>query len=177
MSSALRETPQLSWNDLTFDTRQQLAGKLNGLWGKTSDRDAFEFLVVDKQQALLLLLERVTAKELWHTVQRVENVYGLGGVGMGFRAWPMIHSTLLRRNDFTRRFARHRHTSGGFYEKYRARAVLHFIFQEGIPPSWYVHFDLFSPVFSLSSLSHHLRFEAFGGLKPDWQMIRQSLKP
>ncbi|HEY6122781.1 MAG TPA: hypothetical protein VIV66_22695 [Pyrinomonadaceae bacterium] len=177
MSSAPVKSQQLSWKDLPFETRQQLAGKLRGLWGKNSDQQAFDFLLADKQQALLLLLTRLEAKALWHTVQRIENVYGLGGVGMAFRPWPMIYSTLARRSDFTQRFARHRHTSGGFYEKHRAKGALHFIFQEGNPRSWFVHFDLFSPVYSFASLSHHLRFEVFGGLRPDWQMIRHSLKP
>lgn len=120
---------------------------------------------------------RLNAKGLWHTVQAIENVYGLGGVGMGFKAWPMIESVLARRSDFTRKFAKHRNTRGGFYEKGRARAVLHFIFQDGNPRRWYVHFDLHSPVFSPNSLTRHLRFEVIGKLKPDWQMIRECLKP
>jgi hypothetical protein len=89
----------------------------------------------------------------------------------------MIESVLARRSDFTRKFAKHRNTRGGFYEKGQARAVLHFIFQEGNPRRWYVHFDLYSPVFSLNSLTRHLRFEVMGKLKPDWQMIRECLKP
>src|SRR6266480_3060223 len=120
MSSALPDT-QLLWKDLSFETRELLTGKLAGLWGNRNDALAFDSLVPDKQHALLLLLKRLEAKALWHTVHRVENVYGLGGVGMGFRAWPIIHSTLSRRSDFTRRFARHRQTSGGFYEKQRAK--------------------------------------------------------
>jgi len=177
MSSALADSRQLAWKDLPFETRQLLTGKLDGLWGAPGDKEAFDSLSQDKQRALLLLLQRLETKGLWHTVQRVNNVYGLGGVGMGFHAWPVIHSTLARRSDFTRRFARHRHTSGGFYEKNRPRAVLHFIFQEGNPRSWYVHFDLYSPVFSLASCSRHLRFEVLGKLKPDWRMIQECLKP
>ena len=51
--------------------------------------------------------------------------------GLQFEAWPMIESTLSRRRDFTRRFANHKDTSGGFYEKQRGAAILHFLFQEG----------------------------------------------
>lgn len=154
-----------------------LAGKLNKLFGATSDSQAFDSLSVDKQQALLLIAMRLNAKGLWHTVQAIENVYGLGGVGMGFKAWPLIESVLARRSDFTRKFAKHKNTRGGFYEKGRARAVLHFIFQDGNPRRWYVHFDLHSPVFSAKSLTRHLRFEVIGKLKLDWQMIRECLKP
>ncbi len=168
---------KLLWPDLPFDTRDLLSGKLNRLYGATTDPTAFNSLDVDKQQALLLISTRMEAKGLWKAVRSVDNVYGLGGVGMGFTAWPMIESELRRRRDFTRRFARHRNTKGGFYEKGRARAVLHFIFQEGNPRPWYVHFDLYSPVFSFTSLMEHLRFEVLGNLRPDWQMIRKCLKP
>jgi len=177
MSSRGREDEKLLWGDLPFETRELLAGKLAMLWGATSDAEAFDSLAIDKQQALLLLLRRMNAKGLWQTVQRIENVYGLEGVGFGFKAWPMIESTLSHRADFTRRFARHRDTSGGFYEKGRAQGVLHFLFQEGNPRRWYVHFDLHNPVYSLASLSRHIRFEVFGKLKPDWRMIRECLKP
>jgi len=103
-------------------------------------------------------------------------VYGEGGVGIGFFAWPLIQSTLSRRKDFTRRFANHKDTSGGFYEKGRADAVLHFLFQEGSPRKWFVHFDLYSPVHSVGSVGKHLRYEFLGKICPDWKMIRQCLK-
>jgi hypothetical protein len=176
-SSKDQEGPKLLWVDLTFENRDLLSGKLKNLYGAASDADAFNSLPPDKQQALLLLLRRMNAKGLWHAVQAVENVYGLGGVGMGFRAWPMIESALSRRSDFTRRFAKHRNTQGGFYEKGRPGAVLHFIFQDGNPRRWYVHFDLHSPVFSVNSLLSHLRAEVLGKLTPDWQMIQESLNP
>jgi len=175
MSRDLPNGKQLLWKDLSFATRDLLSGKLTGLWGASSDQQAFDALATDKQQALLLLLRRLDAKGLWNAVQRIENVYGLGGVGMAFRAWPIIHSTLVRRSDFTRRFAKHRHTSGGFYEKDRPGSVLHFIFQDGSPRRWYVHFDLYSPVFSVSTLIRHLRFEVIRKVKPDWRMIKQCL--
>ena len=169
---------KLAWRDLPSETRELLSGKLIGLWGAKTDSEAFDSLSVDKQQALLLLLRRMHAKGLWQgVVQRVENVYGLGGVGLGFKAWPVIQSNLTRRSDFTRRFAKQRKTAGGFYEKGRSGAVLHFIFEEGSPRRWYVHFDLHSPVHSLKALTQHLWVEVLKKVKPDWQMIRLSLKP
>ncbi len=99
---------------------------------------------------------RMDGKGLWHFVKRVTNVYGEGGVGLQFLAWPMIESTLSRRRDFTRLFANHNDTSGGFYEKDRDEAILHFLFQEGEPRTWYVHFDLYSPVHSPASAWKHL---------------------
>lgn len=166
----------LTWGALSRETRELLSGKLVGIWGAPSDEAAFDSWPLDKKQALLLLVERLNDKGLWQLVKQVTNVYGEGGVGIQFLAWPMIESTLKRRSDFTRRFANHKDTSGGFYEKTRADVVLHFLFQEGEPRQWYVHFDLYSPVHSLTSALKHLRHEAIGGLKPDWQMIAKSLK-
>jgi hypothetical protein len=166
---------QLQWASLSGDTRELLTGKLAGLWQAPSDKAAFDSWPVDKQQALLLILHRLRQKGLWHLVKKVTNVYGEGGVGLQFLAWPMIESTLRRRRDFTRRFANHKDTSGGFYEKNRDRVVLHFLFQEGDPRTWYVHFDLYSPVHSPVSALNHLRHEFLGKTKPDWQMIAKCL--
>ena len=170
MSEAL-----LKWEDLSKESRELLNGKLAGLWGATSDRAAFDALAVDKQQALMLLLTRIRDKGLWHLVRKVTNVYGDGGVGLQFLAWPMIESTLDRRKDFTRRFANHKDTSGGFYERERPEAVLHFLYQNGEPRTWYVHFDLYSPVHSMASAMKHLRHEFIGKLTPDWRMIARCL--
>jgi hypothetical protein len=106
-------------------------------------------------------------------VRKIENIYGEGGVGMSFVAWPFIHSTLSSRRDFTSLLARHKDTSGGFYEKGRPEAVLHFLFQKGLPRKWFVHFDLYSPVYSLGSAWKHFRFELLGKVRPSWQMIRE----
>src|ERR671912_1682261 len=157
MSSSLSH--QLRWRELTAEARDALTGKLLGLWGAVSDEAAFDSLTEDKQQALLLVLSRMQAKDLWHLVRSIDNVYGEGGVGIGFTAWPFMQSTLTRRKDFTRRFANHKDTSGGYYEKGRAQVVLHFLFQEGSPRKWFVHFDLYSPVHSLGSVGKHLRYE------------------
>jgi hypothetical protein len=170
----MAETP-LQWTDLSRDVRELLTGKLAGLWGAETDQSAFESLAIDKQQALMLLLTRIRDKSLWHLVNKITNVYGEGGVGLQFLAWPMIESTLDRRKDFTRRFANHKDTSGGFYEKNRPVAVLHFLYQEGDPRTWYVHFDLYSPVHSVGSAMKHLRHEFLGKLTPDWRMISQYL--
>lgn len=167
---------QLRWRELTAEARDALTGKLVGLWGAVSDEAAFDSLTEDKQQALLLVLSRMQAKELWHLVRSIDNVYGEGGVGIGFNAWPYMQSTLSRRKDFTRRFANHKDTSGGFYEKGRAQVVLHFLFQEGSPRKWFVHFDLYSPVHSLGSAGKHIRYEFLGKMCPDWKMIKGYLK-
>jgi hypothetical protein len=177
MRSGVRDTTKLSWKDLPFELRDELTGKLHNLYDARGDEPAFDSLAVDKQQALLLLLKRMQQKQLWPAVRRIENVYGLGGVGMQFNAWPVLESTLARRRDFTRLFARHSQTSGGFYERGRPRAALHFIFQKCDPVKWYVHFDLYNPVFSLSSLALHMRYEVLGKLTPDWRQIRASLQP
>ena len=168
-------TTSIVWADLSRETRERLKGKLAGLWGAETDEAAFNSWTPDKKYALLLLLNRVRAKDLWHLVKRIDNVYGEGGVGLQFDAWPMIESTLSKRKDFTRRFANHKDTSGGFYEKGRAEAVLHFLFQEGQPRKWYVHFDLYSPVHSAGSAWNHLRHEFLSKTKPDWRMIAKSL--
>ena len=164
------------WRDLSGETRELLSGKLIGLWGATTDAAAFDSWPLDKKQALLLLLKRMDAKKLWHLVKRITNVYGEGGVGLQFEAWPMIESTLSRRNDFTRMMANHKDTTGGFYEKGRDEAVLHFLFQEGQPRKWYVHFDLYSPVHSPGSAWKHLRYEFLSKTKPDWRTIAKCLK-
>jgi hypothetical protein len=175
MGEASPETNSLTWADLSAGTKERLAGKLAGLWNAPTDAAAFDSWTFDKKQALLLLLHRMRAKGLWHVVKRVTNVYGEGGVGLQFEAWPIVESTLSRRKDFTRRFANHKDTSGGFYEKQRAEAVLHFLFQEGNPRTWYVHFDLYSPVHSPESAWKHLRYEFLGKLKPDWRTIAKCL--
>lgn len=163
------------WQDLSQSAREALQGRLAGLWGAPSDEEAFNRCSLDKQQTLILMVLRLEAKGLWQLVRKIDNVYGECGVGIGFSAWPMIESTLRRRRDFTRWFANHKDTSGGFYEKGRGEAVLHFLYVEGEPRRWYVHFDLYSPVHSIVSSIKHLRYEFLGKLTPDWHMIRQRL--
>ena len=170
-------TELLHWRDLSADVRGALAGRLVGLWGAQTDEAAFDSLASDKQQALLLLLRRIQQKDLWHVVRKVTNVYGEGGVGMSFDAWPVVVSTLTRRTDFTRLFANHKDTTGGFYERGRAAGVLHFLYVDkpDQPRAWAVHFDLYSPVHSLASVLNHVRHEALGGVTPDWRAIKTAL--
>lgn len=175
MSKAAAALIPLKWFDLPASRRELLQGKLAGLWGAETDAAAFESWTVDKQQAMILLCDRMQAKHLWHLVKRVTNIYGEGGVGLQFEAWPMIESTLLRRRDFTRLMANHKDTTGGFYERRRGAAILHFLFQEGDPRTWYVHFDLYSPVHSPGSAFKHLRHEFLGKVRPDWRMIAKHL--
>ena len=122
------------------------------------------------------MLSRRPQKRLWQVIRKIDNIYGEGGVGMQFSAWPFILSTLNAREDFTRLFANHQTTTRGFYEKGRREAVLHFLYVAGEPQKWYVHFDLYSPVYSLVSLLKHVRYEVIGKLTPDWRMIQRLLK-
>lgn len=165
----------LLWQDLAGDVREALAGKLSGLWGAVDDAAAFDGLAVDKQQTLLILVSRLRTKNLWQVIKKIDNVYGEGGVGISFSAWPFVKSTLSARRDFTRLMANHKDTTGGFYEKGRADAVLHFLYKEGAPQKWYVHFDLYSPVHSPASALKHLRHEFIGKVTPDWSMIKDRL--
>jgi hypothetical protein len=169
------EVKPILWQDLPGDVRETFAGKLSGLWGASDDETAFNGCAVDKQQTLLLLAARLRAKNLWHVIKKIENVYGEGGVGIAFAAWPFVKTTLSGRKDFTRLMANHKDTTGGFYEKGRAEAVLHFLYVEGKPQKWYVHFDLHSPVHSPASAFKHLRHEFVGKRTLDWLMIKQRL--
>ena len=167
---------QLRWNDLAAEQREELSGKLTGLWGAPNDIEAFNSLAVEKQQALLLVLSRMKARNLWSAVKLITNIYGEGGVGICFFAWPIIRSRLERSRDFTKLFANHRNTTGGFYEKGRATSVLHFLYIDGDPSRWFVHFDLHSPVKSPASAFYHFRHEVMSKVKPDWRMIQKNLK-
>ena len=166
---------QLLWSELAAELRDSLKGKLAGLWDAPTDEAAFNALSIDKQQALLLILARLQANDVWHLVRKITYVYGEGGVGIGFICWPVLESTLARRKDFTRRWANHPDTSGGFYEKFRSNAVLHFLYVNAEPRRWYVHFDLYSPVYSAASAFKHLRYEFIRKVTPDWRMIKKAL--
>lgn len=169
----------LNWRDLSEETREGLGRKLEGLYGQGSDQNAFDALATDKQQALLILFRRLQELKLWHAVRRVENVYGMGGVGMDFAAWPLILSTLRRRSDFTRRFANHHDTTGGFIERGTGspRASLHILYveQENGARRWAAHFDLHHPWASPRSAWRHFVHEKLKGLTPDWRVISASL--
>jgi hypothetical protein len=167
---------QLNWTDVPIELRESFGGRLSGLWGASSDEEAFASLSVDKQQALLLISARLRVLGLWELIRKVTNVYGEGGVGIEFIPWPLMKVTLSRRRDFTHRFAKHRDTTGGFYETGRASAILHFLYVVGEPWKWYVHFDLYSPIHSPFSALSHFRHEFFGKVRPDWRTIQRLLK-
>lgn len=175
MADSKSEMNPILWKDLSEDVREALAGKLAGLWGAATDEAAFNGCAVDKQQTLLIMVSCLRAKNLWEVIKKIDNVYGEGGVGIGFSAWPFVKSTLSGRKDFTRLLANHKDTTGGFYEKGRGDAVLHFLYVDGKPQKWYVHFDLYSPVHSPVSAFKHLQYEFVGKLTPDWRMIQQRL--
>lgn len=173
------EEGKLRWHELSDHARALLEGKLRGLYGLGTDAAAFDNLETDKQQALLLVAGRLDELRLWETVRRVENVYGTNGVGMNFEAWPELASRLRSRNDFTRRFARHKGNAGGFLERGRALATIHFLYRENRAGErrWAVHFDLYNPLFSPRGAWRHLLREKVGGLTPDWRMVRAALRP
>jgi hypothetical protein len=176
VAEPISDNAPILWQDIPADTREDLKGKLRGLWGAATDEAAFNACALDKQQTLLILVTRLREKRLWQVIKQIDNVYGEGGVGIGFTAWPFILSTLSRRKDFTRRFANHNDTTGGFYEKGRGDAILHFLYVAGNPQKWYVHFDLYSPVHSPVTMFKHVRHEFLGKLTPDWRMIQKYLK-
>jgi hypothetical protein len=175
MADPTSDVKTILWQDLAADVSKALTDKLSGLWGAASDEDAFNGLAVDKQQTLLILVSRLQAKKLWDLINKIDNVYGEGGVGIGFSAPDTAEATLRSRKDFTRFMANHKDTTDGFYEKGRGDAVLHFLYQEGTPRKWYVHFDLYSPVHSPLSALKHLRHEFIGKVTPDWRMIQDHL--
>lgn len=171
-SEAKSRTAAMVWNELDEDARATLDNKLEGLYGYGRSAAAFESIPVDKQQALLLIMRRLVALNLWNAVRRIDNLYGEGGVGMYFTAWPFLESTLRRRRDFTRWFARHRDNSGGFLEKTRPIAALHFLYLDNGARHWNVHFDLYSGVASPFSTVRHLVHERLLGHRPDWTQIK-----
>jgi hypothetical protein len=168
---------RLRWLKLSHDVRDLLlARKLKGLYGAERDEDAFDNLDIDKQQALLLLAHRLNDLGLWDSVRRVENVYGMGGVGMNFRAWPGLLSGLQTRKDFTTLFAAHRDTAEGFIERARARVSLHFLCQDKEERRWAVHFDLYNPWSSPANALRHLLYEKIRGTTPDWRAVRAAFR-
>lgn len=175
-SGSQLQPPLLAWRGLAFATRASFERKLEGLYGAETDERAFDALAVDKQQALLIINRRFVELDLWVAVRRIKNVYGRGGVGMNFEAWPFLESTLRRRKDFTSRLAAHRDAKVGFIECGLRRASLHILHHaKGRPPSWSAHFDLYNPWASPFDAVRHLFYEKFRGRTPDWRVIRDSL--
>jgi hypothetical protein len=142
------------------------------------DRAAYDALPHDKQEALALLSSRLVALDLWQSVGRIVNVYGQGGVGMYFDGAADLESELERRRGFTRRFARHRDNSGGFIEKGRSRASLHFLYIDTAKGEreWHVHLDLYGPMGSPFSTALHLYYERWRKFRPDWKLMKPWLR-
>jgi hypothetical protein len=165
---------RVSWDDLSNETRAALERKLEGLYGAERDRDAFDYLVLDKQQALLMLLRRLSELGLWNTVARIENVYGEGGVGMDFKAWPYLLASLRRHKAFTSRLAKHHNNSGGFMEIGRPIGSLHFCYVDGEVRQWAVHFDIYNPWASPLNAWRHLLHEKILNEAAHWKTIAAS---
>jgi len=168
------EVSPVVWDELPGETRAGLERKLEGLYGAASDKDAFNYLVLDKQQALLLLLRRLSELDLWGAVARIDNVYGEGGVGMSFTAWPFLLSSLRRHKAFTSLFAKHHNNSGGFMEIKRPRGSLHFCYVEGESREWAVHFDIYNPWASPINAWRHLLHEKIRNEAANWKVIGES---
>jgi hypothetical protein len=169
------EDAKLCWHELAEALRADLAHKLAGLYGQEDDESAFNALAVDKQQALLLFAVRFRDLHLWPEIESIENVYGLGGVGLNIRARQTLARTLAAHKRFSSRFATHGDTAGGFFETRRARAALHFLRTKGDAPHWSVHFDLHAPAATPFSLLRHFWHEKCRGKTPDWRAIKAAL--
>lgn len=166
----------LTWPQLPPDTRADLRQKLSGLYGRDGEAAAFDALELDKQQALLIFVNRLNHLQLWKLVRRVENIYGTGGVGMNFVAWPAINAALSGRRDFTELFAKHRGGLRGFRERRGRAAALHFLHEGGGREyCWSVHFDLYDPLSSPLGAWRHLVREKLRAMNPDWRVIRKEL--
>ena len=136
----------LRWGGLPERTRAALHRRLEGLYGGARDAEVFDSLPLDKQQALLILSRRLMELNLWDAVRRVHNLYGEGGVGMRFLAWPYLRSELGRRAAFSTWFATHKNTTLGYIERGKRLGSLHILYSEGgAGVGWEAHFDLYNP--------------------------------
>ncbi len=112
------------------------------------------------------------------SLKKIENVYGVGGVGMSFTAWPSLESALRRRTNFTAMFAAHQNASAGFLERGRKLAALHFL-RAARPKDqsnfWSAHFDLYSPLAFPTGMWRHLLREKLRRETPDWHRIKHAL--
>ena len=164
-----------TWNALNDEDRRRYQNKLSGLYGHIGDEAAYNALTIDKQEALTLISARLNASDLWQYVGRIVNVYGIGGVGMYFSAVGELASELKSRREFTRRFARHHDNSGGFLEKGRKHAALHFLYIDRPkgPREWHVHLDLYGGWGSLITGAQHLYWERWKKYRPDWRIMKQ----
>ncbi len=172
MNASRIKTRHLLWLELSENRRSALAGKLDGLFGWAATDEVFESLAVERQQALLIMQVRLQQLGLWDAVRLITNVYGEGGVGIDFIAWPSLRSELRRRRGFTSLLAGHRNNEGGFRERRDSGgAALHLIMVELASSRWAAHFDLYDPLSSLLNLWLHIYREGWRGKLPGWQDI------
>ncbi|HEX8634320.1 MAG TPA: hypothetical protein VF703_09245 [Pyrinomonadaceae bacterium] len=169
------DAAKLRWNDLPETLRADLVRKLEGLYGHADGATAFDALAADKQQALLLFADRLRELNLWREIESVENIYGVGGVGMNFRARRGLGRALAAHGRFTSRFAAHADCAEGFFERGRARAALHLLRMKGDAARWSVHFDLHAPTATPFSALRHFWSEKVRGEMPDWEAIKSAL--
>lgn len=157
--------------------RLLLHGKLCGLYGyDNSDAKVFDWLDLDKQQALLLLALRLDALDVWRFVRCITNVYGAGGVGCEFVAASRLELSIAARKEFTSRFARHADVEAGYLERRRPRGSLHLLLMNRATCLWSAHFDAYSPVASPLSACLHLWHERLRKRHPAWHDLG-SLNP
>jgi hypothetical protein len=163
-----------TWIALPESMRSRLLGRLAGLYGFAEDETAFAALPQDKREAIALIMRRLVGLDLWQNVGRIVNVYGQGGVGMYFSANLDLESELRRRVDFTGSFAGHDDNSGGFIEKDRRRASLHFLYVDTASGAreWHVHLDFYGPLGSFLSTAQHLYYERWKKFGPGWQIMK-----
>jgi hypothetical protein len=164
-----------TWDELPESMRRLWRGKLAGLYGFEEDETAFAAIPQDKREALALIMRRLVELDLWKNVAKIVNVYGQGGVGMYFSSNLDLECELSSRTDFTRKFARHRDNSGGFIEKDRRRASLHFLYIDNSEGTrdWHVHLDLYGPMGTCLSTAQHLYYERWQKFRPDWQIMKE----
>jgi hypothetical protein len=166
----------LRWTGLPEWTRLALDRRLEGLYGGERDAEIFDSLPLDKQQALLILAQRLMELKLWDAVRRVQNLYGEGGVGMHFLAWPILKSSLRRRRNFSTWFATHKNTTLGFIERGKRLGSLHILYSEGSAGAvWEAHFDLYNPWASPVNAWRHLLHEKMRREVPNWRIIGAAL--
>jgi hypothetical protein len=163
-----------TWAELSEQERDRYQGRIGGIYGHEGDEAAYNALANDKQEALKLISGRLIRTGLWQYVGRIVNVYGVGGVGMYFGALGDLDADLERRREFTRWFARHHDNSGGFLERGRKHASLHFLYID--PPAgerqWHVHLDLYGGWGSVITAVQHLYWERLRKYRPDWRIMR-----
>jgi hypothetical protein len=169
------EAAKLRWDKLPPARRADLTPKLAGLYGQEEAAEAFAALAPDKREALLLFVNRLTDVGLWDEVEKIENLYGEGGVGMNFRARRGLAAKLERHQQFSSRFAAHGDCAAGFFEKGRAQAILHFLRMKEGAQLWSVHFDLYAPTATPFSALRHLWHEKLRRVTPDWRAIKAAL--